>query len=106
EALQNWAERTGFTRMMNESDSGTRKLSSHDYAKKLERVYATQPVPIQDRMTHKLHTVNVASHLFGKDRITDNVPNAEPQFLQALTETMPNVKYVVAGHDHNERIRV
>jgi hypothetical protein len=104
QTIQSWAERTGFATMMNEG--GKQKLSSHDYAKKLESVYATQPVPIQDRMTHKLHTVNVVSHLFGKDRITDQVPDAEPKFLSALTTSMPNVKYVVAGHDHEERIRV
>ena len=55
-------------------------------------------------MTLHLHTLNAAKLMLTKHAIA--TPDAEPRFLAALTQAMPNVRFVVSGHDHMERIRI
>ena len=101
--LEDWAQRTGFDKMVS-SFSG-RDVAPRGIARRLQLVYASQPIPIQERMRSPMHLYNIATHLFGKDRIAAT-PDAEPVFLHDLMGQMPNVRYVVAGHDHAERIRI
>ena len=101
--MQAWAQRTGFDKMLS-SYAGT-DVTPRGVAKRLEQAYARQPVPIQERMNSPIHMVNIATHLFGKNRLA-KTPDAEPALLRDLAAQLPNVRYVVAGHDHAERIRI
>jgi UDP-2,3-diacylglucosamine pyrophosphatase LpxH len=109
-ALRAWAEQTGFADMMNaplSDGAAPRKRSAAEYARTLESIYRQMPTPIHEQMTSPLHTLNAARMVLGGgEKALDAAHSAEPKFLELLTSKLPNVRYVVSGHDHKERLRV
>jgi metallophosphoesterase superfamily enzyme len=108
--LKDWADQTGFANMMNmplKEGEAPRHLTGPQIARTLDEIYRQMPTPIHEQMTSPLHTVNAARIVLGGGKRTlEEAAKAEPKFLQLLTEKLPNVRYVVWGHDHKERIRV
>ncbi len=107
EALRRWVEQSGFAEMMNASISAGdgKKLSPQQYTKILEKVYAELPTPLQERMTSEHRLANVIKLLSGARKVDAETEAGEVKFLGLLTKALPNVHYVVSGHDHQERIR-
>ena len=113
--LRSWVERTGFDKTMNaglaEPDSKVRpgdQKSPQQYAKLLETLYHNMPKPVHERMTARLHTVNLIKMVFGGTaKSVKDGEMAEAQFLKTLAETFPEQQtlYTSGGHDHAERNR-
>jgi hypothetical protein len=98
-ALRAWVKQTGFDKMLG--------MSTADTVHALDRIYTeTIPTPIQERMTSRSHFVNIFRQMVNAKKTLAELKQAEPHFLQQLTMTLPNVRYLTVGHDHDERSRV
>jgi UDP-2,3-diacylglucosamine pyrophosphatase LpxH len=104
-----WVEQSGFAEMMNmplDPAAPWRNHSATYYAALLQRIYRGLPRPVHERMGSRLHLLNLASMIFGGGRqVLADGRAAEPLLLQRLTAALPNVRWVVSGHDHQERVR-
>ncbi len=106
-ALLHWVVQSGFSEMMNQSlvDKGETPLSPQAYTKRLEQVYLQLPRPLQERMNANTRVGNFAKLVVGALKVGKDTMKGELKYLDLMTAALPNARYFVSGHDHEERIR-
>jgi len=102
--MREWVARTGFAARMATPIPGanSRQLSGSQWAREFEQMYQRMPSPIHERMKTPLRTLNLLASLVSLPFLKSKLDAAEPTLLGDMTGQLPNVRYVVWGHSHQE----
>ena len=103
-AMRAWESRTGFAKMMNSPIPGAPVSKGTNYARVIEDIYQGAPNPMHERMKTPSRMVNFIASIATAWKTSRDVKNAEPNMLSRMTSELPNVRYVVWGHNHKEAV--
>ncbi len=103
-AMRAWESRTGFAQKMNNPIPGAKSAKGDNYARVIEDIYQGAPRPMHERMKTPSRLINFIASIATAWKTKREVKQAEPNMLHRMTSELPNVRYVVWGHNHKEAV--
>jgi UDP-2,3-diacylglucosamine pyrophosphatase LpxH len=102
-AMKAWVRRTGVAERTARAIPGSADggMGEHDWVLAIERIARRMPEPVLDRLRSNIWGLNVARALGGFAARMLLGPRHDRRLLDQLGE-LPNVRYVVWGHNHSE----